>query len=292
MSIIAKKLMGGGKTLSYLLGIVVVLCSAHIAQAVYPIYWKGGNGSEENPVNIYSKSSWTGSDAWSGNDISKNPCSDYNMHYGFAADTQDMTAWLKCYGNDVDTAIADYIITHSGHFIFTSGSFKAKSYYVGYSTGDDSKVTKKSGIWKITENMDVGYGSKSIGVLTINGGTLDVASNKRICLGYSSGSSGTLSLNGGVIKTSRIVNNKGVGVLNLNGGTLQANADNTTDFIQGVTVNINAGGGVIDCGGKASRWFSRWFAPSRRQAQGSTNPAESTSTSDWGRTRPRHSAIW
>ena len=228
-----------------------MLCSAHIAQAVYPIYWKGGNGSEENPVNIYSKSSWTGSDAWSGNDISKNPCSDYNMHYGFAADTQDMTAWLKCYGNDVDTAIADYIITHSGHFIFTSGSFKAKSYYVGYSTGDDSKVTKKSGIWKITENMDVGYGSKSIGVLTINGGTLDVASDKRICLGYSSGSSGTLNLNGGVIKTSRVVNNKGVGVLNLNGGTLQANADNTTDFIQGVTVNINAGGGVIDCGGKA-----------------------------------------
>ena len=228
-----------------------MICRAHIAQAGHPIYWKGGNGSEENPVNVYSKGCWTGSDTWSGNDISKNPCSDYNMHYGFAAGTQDMTAWLKCDGNDVDTAIADYIITHSGDFIFTSGSFKAKSYYVGYSTGDDSKVTKKSGTWKITENMDVGYGSKSIGVLTINGGTLDVASNNRICLGYSAGSSGTLNLNGGIIKTSRIVNNKGVGVLNLNGGTLQANADNTTDFIQGVTVNINAGGGVIDCGGNA-----------------------------------------
>ena len=77
---------------------MVVLCSAHIAQAAYPIYWKGGNGSEENPVNIYSTSVWTGSagsTTWSGENISNIPYSNHNMHFGFVAGAADTTAWLK-----------------------------------------------------------------------------------------------------------------------------------------------------------------------------------------------------
>ena len=93
-----KNLWGGGNTLSYLLVTMVVLCSAHIAQAAYPIYWKGGNGSEENPVNIYSTSVWTGSagsTTWSGENISNIPYSNHNMHFGFVAGAADTTAWLK-----------------------------------------------------------------------------------------------------------------------------------------------------------------------------------------------------
>ena len=322
MNIIAKKLMRGGKTLSYLLGIVVVLCSAHIVQAGYPIYWKGGNGSEENPVNIYSTSVWTGSagsTTWSGADISNNPSSAHNMHFGFVAGAADTTAWLKSDGTSASTVVADGIYAHAGNFIFAAGDFTFNSLSVGFGSGEGSCVTKKGGDWALTgimyvgsdikgtltidngsltssSDLSVGYNAEGTltvnggslesrvirighnsgttglvevnggcinikddfyvgyngnGTLTINGGLVEVLSSKKTNSGHNSGSKGVINLNGGVFKTQRIGQYNGIGTVNFNGGTLQANAKNTDFIKKGMVVNVNDGGGVIDCSGNA-----------------------------------------
>ena len=311
MNILAKKSM-----------MVVVLCSAaHIAQAAYPIYWKGGNGSEENPVNIYSTSVWTGSagsTTWSGSDISNNPYSAHNMHFGFVAGASDTTAWLKSDGTSASTVVADGIYAHAGNFIFAAGDFKFTSLSVGFGSGEGTSVTKKGGDWELTGIMYVGSDSKGTltidngrltsssdlsvgynaegtltvnggslesrvirighnsgitglvevnggcinikddfyvgyngnGTLTINGGLVEVLSSKKTFPGYKS--KGVINLNGGVFKTQRIAQYNGSGTVNFNGGTLQANAESSDFFIKkGMVVNVNDGGGVIDCGGNA-----------------------------------------
>lgn len=266
----------GAKSLGLLFAAVFALVATS-AQAA-PIYWKGGNGSEASPVNIYLKSNWTASDAYSGNDIQSMPSSSHNLHFGFASGAEDTTAWLSCDGNTIDTAIASMFITHNGHFIFTSGSFKtASNLMVGYQSGDNSTVTKKSGDWTVAGVMYIGnqanakgvlnvdggliyvadnmqIGNNGTGTLTINGGTVEVASNKTTYPGYSGSSSkGTINLNGGVFKTMRIAQYNGSGTINFNGGTLQANAANNDFIKKGIVVNVNDGGGVIDCGGNAIR---------------------------------------
>ena len=306
-----------------------MLCSAHIAQAAYPIYWKGGNGSEENPVNIYSTSVWTGSagsTTWSGENISNIPYSNHNMHFGFVAGAADTTAWLKSDGTSASTEVADSIYAHAGNFIFAAGDFKFKSLNVGFGSGEGSCVTKKGGDWALTgimyvgsdskgtltidngsltssSDLSVGYnaegtltlnggslesrvirighnsgitglvevnggcinikddfyvGNNGNGTLTINGGTVEVLSSKKTFSGHNSGSKGVINLNGGVFKTQRIAQYNGSGTINFNGGTLQANAASTDFFIKkGMVVNVNDGGGVIDCGGNAIKINTR-----------------------------------
>ena len=251
------------------------LTAAQTALAATDIYWQGGNGSETNPVNIYSKSSWTGSNTYSGSGISMFPCNAHNLRFGFAADAEDTTAWLKCDGTTDSTAIANLFVTHSGHFIFTSGSFRTISNFsVGRLSGDNSTVTKKDGDWTIGGDLNIGYVADSTGIvevvggsisvsktqyigysgngtLTINGGTVEVASGYNTNPGWNSGSSGTINLNGGVLKTKRIAHNNGSGRLNFNGGTLQANAASGDSSLikNGITVTVGDGGGTIDNGG-------------------------------------------
>ena len=101
----------------------------------------------------------------------------------------------------------------------------------------------------VSKTQYIGYSGN--GTLTINGGTVEVASGYNTNPGWYSGSSGTINLNGGFLKTKRIAHNSGTGRLNFNGGTLQANADSNTDFIKsGITVNV-VSGGTIDNGGFA-----------------------------------------
>lgn len=102
-------------------------------------------------------------------------------------------------------------------------------------------------------NGDLYVGNESTGTLTINGGTFKVASGKdTIVGGNGSGKTGTVNLNGGTLKTRCVKAKNGKGYLNFDGGTLQANANNTTDFINGnlaAAVNVQSGGGTIDANG-------------------------------------------
>lgn len=121
---------------------------------------------------------------------------------------------------------------------------------IGSAAGKKGEIEVNSGSVECTDTLYVGYSGN--GTLTINGGTVEVASSKSTNPGWNSGSSGTINLNGGILKTQRIAHNNVVSTINFNGGTLQANAVHATDFIKdGMVVNVGAGGGVIDCGGYA-----------------------------------------
>ena len=69
MNIIAKKLVGGGKTLSFLLAAMIVLCGAQMAQAAY----YGWKGSSSSPSYWESKDNWYCSQiSW--DEFSSNTC--------------------------------------------------------------------------------------------------------------------------------------------------------------------------------------------------------------------------
>ena len=93
-------------------------------------------------------------------------------------------------------------------------------------------------------------GNSGTGVLTINGGTVTVASGKDTYLGYENDSDGTLNLNGGTLTTRRIIKNNGSGVVNFNGGTLKANATVQQSGLIDASAVVNVGekGGTIDSG--------------------------------------------
>ena len=228
-----------GKSLTYLAAAFAAFATSS-AWAAADIYWKGGNGAETDPVNIYSKNCWSTESTYSGSgsDISQFPNSYHNLNFGFADGAEDTTAWLKCDGTTDSTVIANLFMTHSGHFIFTSGSFKtASNFSVGRLGGDNSTVTKKGGDWTIGGDLYIGFESTSTGILevdggsisvsgapkignsgngtlTINDGTVEVASGKVTSLGVNNGSSGMVNLNGGVLKTSRLIHTSGAGTLN------------------------------------------------------------------------------
>ncbi len=92
------------------------------------------------------------------------------------------------------------------------------------------------------------------GTLTINGGTVTVDSG-----GWTKNykGTGTINLNGGTLVTKAIVDQgEGTMAVNFNGGTLKANAEYGNGLFyhstgNGLTVNVNNGGGIIDSGNYA-----------------------------------------
>lgn len=100
--------------------------------------------------------------------------------------------------------------------------------------------------------MYISHWSAGSGVLTIKGGTVTVPSDKSVQLRAGTGTS-TINLDGGTLVTPTISRGGGNLEINFNGGTLKANASTNllatgTDYM---VVHVNAGGGVIDCGGYA-----------------------------------------
>ena len=159
------------------------LTVGQIAHAATAVYWKGGNGLETDPVNIYSKSCWSTDSTYSGSgsDISLLPSTNHDLNFGFIDGAKDTTAWLTCDKNNVDTAIANLFMTHSGHFIFTSGSFKIGSNFsVARLDSDNSTVTKKDGDWTIGGKLYIGFEFTSTGVLEVDGGSIRVSGTSYI----------------------------------------------------------------------------------------------------------------
>ena len=114
------------------------------------------------------------------------------------------------------------------------------------------EFTQYGGSLTVGGDLYIGYYSGCRGVLTIKGGTVTVPSDKSVKLRNCTGTS-TINLDGGTLVTPKISRSGGYLNLNFNGGTLKANASadllaTGTDYM---VVHVNAGGGVIDCGGYA-----------------------------------------
>lgn len=115
---------------------------------------------------------------------------------------------------------------------------------------DTLKVSAK-GTFASNGDMYVGNNGGT-GVLTLDGGSVTVASGKWLRLGYSGGSTGTgtVNLNGGVLTCKHIHNDRN-GTVVFNGGTLKANSAYTGNggFMQdGLSAKVTAKGGTIDTG--------------------------------------------
>ena len=112
---------------------------------------------------------------------------------------------------------------------------------------------------------DVTVSLSDNGTLTINSGSVTVATGKAVNLASAANKTGTLNLNGGTLTTKKVQkgNNNGTGYLNFNGGTLKANAVDSEGLVKnGVTITVGAGGGTIDCGGKDIAIDAQWSTDS------------------------------
>jgi autotransporter-associated beta strand protein len=108
----------------------------------------------------------------------------------------------------------------------------------------NSGTVQKAG----TNNIVVGS-LGATGTLTVNGG--QVLNNGMLYVGENAGANAVVNLNGGLLQATQVRTNgttPNSSVINFNGGTLQATAA-STDFIQGVTANVQNGGLVLDDGG-------------------------------------------
>ena len=173
--------------------------------------------------------------------------------------------------NKIGAQVSSYakVVNQSGNWIFNGKLILADK------TGSTGIVENVSGDWRVDGDLDVasvGYGEftqyggsltvggdmyishwqNGRGVLTIKGGMVTVPPDKSVQLRNCTGTS-TINLDGGTLVTPTISRGGGNLVINFNGGTLKANA--SADLLATgndyMVVHVNAGGGVIDCGGYA-----------------------------------------
>ena len=173
--------------------------------------------------------------------------------------------------NKIGAQVSSYakVVNQSGNWTFNGKLILADK------TGSTGIVENVSGDWRVGGDLDVasvGYGEftqyggsltvggdmyishwqDGRGVLTIKGGTVTVPSDKSVQLRNCTGTS-TINLDGGTLVTPTIIRTASNLDLNFNGGTLKANApaDLLATEHSRMVVHVNAGGGVIDCGGYA-----------------------------------------
>ena len=154
--------------------IALAASGAREAQAATAIYYKGGTGSESNPINFLLKDPWTSSDTYSGTTIGSWPDSRYHdMNFGFANGANN-TAYVYSskIGSD-SKKCTNYMYFHTGQFIFTSGNFECGNiFYLGATANASATVTKKAGAWILD---DVAYvGDSGSGTLIQDGGSISV----------------------------------------------------------------------------------------------------------------------
>ena len=111
---------------------------------------------------------------------------------------------------------------------------------------------KTGGNWTLNGDLIIGAKSGASATFTQNSGTVTVANNKWT---KSTNGDGTLNLNGGTFMTQHVTDGAAGGSLtvNFNGGTLKANGVHSYGLLchrdgNGLTVNVDAGGGTIDTG--------------------------------------------
>ena len=265
MTIIAKKLTGGGNTLSFLLAMVLALVTSGVWAA--DLYWKGGTGTEADPADIYDPANWTTSSSYSGDSITQSPTTSDILNFKFSA----LTYLTNSMENADSAAVCSEVNFKGGNCVLLGAIRSASTFRLAQSAavevqiseggtlyaggvlaigcGKNATLTVNGGTVYSKDDLRVGNNSNSIAILNINGGIVEVDSSKTLALSYNG--NGTVNLNGGTLITKCVKKDKGNGYLNFDGGTLQANTDNTTDFIGVLTdmVNVLSGGGTIDANG-------------------------------------------
>ena len=112
---------------------------------------------------------------------------------------------------------------------------------------------------------DIYVGNKGFGTLTIDGGTVSCA--HRLDFNREEGSpteqGGVVNLNGGVLNVGKIHSARGPSTFNWNGGTYKPNGNESDCFeaSEGLTVNVLAGGAVLDTSSCSEKGKESIIAP-------------------------------
>ena len=123
---------------------------------------------------------------------------------------------------------------------------------IGKNSGNSAMLTVDGGT--VTLASDPYIGNSGAGTLTINGGAVEVLGNKWTRVGNASGVAGIINLNGGTLTLNHLRrgNASSNGTLVFNGGTLIANssyASNGGLICDNLPVTVNEHGGTIDTAG-------------------------------------------
>ena len=137
MNIITKKLMGGGNTLNYLLGAIVVFC-AQMVQAA-DISWKTDKigGSEDNPYLLKDSGNWqSGGSAGDG----------HNIHFNI----DGARTYISSTG--LESRTCNDFTPEAGDFVFIGGM----NFYCLKGGAQDKKVSiLKKGYWNLSSRYDM-----------------------------------------------------------------------------------------------------------------------------------------
>ena len=182
------------------------------------------------------------------------------LHLNVASGTADWPSTITFSGNVKVVKDGTGTLAASGDLNLYDGTFAIKGgavtvagvMRIGYDTGKSAAVVIDDGSLTVNSGSDAALtiGDKGAGTLTINGGTVTVAS-KDAYFAYNSGASGTINLNGGTLVTRRVLKNNGSSrTLNFNGGTLKTTGPVLQNGLiaSGITVNVGENGGTIDSG--------------------------------------------
>ena len=215
MNIITKKLMGGGNTLNYLLGAIVVFCSAQMVQAA-DRYWKTDKigGSEDNPFLLKDSSNWKdGASAGNGHNIHFNidgartyisstglesrTCNDFTPEAGDFVFIGDMNFYcLKGGAQDKKVSIlkkgywnlsskydmklansagSSFFLTNETGNVTIGKSSDESSVRVANEDNTTAEVVNIAGDWNVTKTLYLAYGKNSHARWIHRGGTLSAA---------------------------------------------------------------------------------------------------------------------
>ena len=244
MNIIAKNLKGGGKTLNYLLAVVIALATfgAHAAD----LYWIGGTGTEAEPADIYDPANWTTSSSYSGDSIAQSPTTSDILNFKFSA----LTYLTNSMENAGSAAVCNQINFHGGECVILGDVKSTGNVRIAQNSGETSNIELKGAL---SVGGVISLGQYGYGTLTVeDGGSLSVLSTSDSYIGQYAKSNGALVVNGGKASFNGIlyVGKSSTGTLTINGGTLEV-ASGKKIYVggySGSTGTVNLNGGVLKTG--------------------------------------------
>ena len=237
---------GGGNTLSYLLGMVILFCGAQMARAE----WYGFKGRATSPSYWDVQGNWyiTGGGTW--NRFTSGAAS--NIHINKNAGGRNNPGFVSGWDNTVTFKSVESKLGNT--LKFCAGTTASPIKFVA--TSPENGITSTSDLW-VKDDTDNGYGTSyqtSAPCLEIQSGTYKF---KYFRLGNKSGKTSTLVMTGGEMKTtgdySRIGVGGGDGVFTIKGGSFDnlesSNKNITLGQDSGSSGTLNIQGGTFTAGG-------------------------------------------
>lgn len=156
-------------------------------------------------------------------------------------------SWFLIGGNASTTEGRNYFEISNA----TVSQTQRNGVFLGYkSSGHNELCVKAGGVFNARDYITIGQDNSGYGILTVDGGEVNVPGNVTIA---NTPASSSVALKGGRLTAAQVrAAGNGDASLVLNGGTLRANATGTLIAENAkLTVTVGANGGTIDANGKS-----------------------------------------